>query len=207
MVGIPNDKKLGSRLAPGQLSAQTAFEALKQVLTQAPILAYADFTQAFIVYTDASHQGFGAVLAQIQEGKERVIAYASRSLHPTERNDANYSSFKLELLALKWAIGDKDHLTGAKFVVFTDDNPVAHLQSARLGAVEQRWVAQLASFDFEVKYRAGKENANVDALSWFPVSAGPSERISISAVTAAGPDDTPEDLCEWETAQMTDPDI
>lgn len=70
MVGIPNDKKLGSRLAPGQLSAQTAFEALKQVLTQAPILAYADFTQAFIVYTDASHQGFGAVLAQIQEGKE-----------------------------------------------------------------------------------------------------------------------------------------
>lgn len=52
-----------------------------------------------------------------------MIAYASRSLHPTERNDANYSSFKLELLALKWAITEKfkDYLTGAKFVVPTDN--------------------------------------------------------------------------------------
>lgn len=69
-----------------------------------------------------------------------------------------------------WAITEKfkDYLTGAKFVVYTDNNPVAHLQTARLGAVEQRWVAQLASFDFEVKYRAGRENTNEDALSRFP---------------------------------------
>lgn len=75
-------------------------------------------------------------MAQVQEGKERVIAYASQSLHPTERNDANYSSFKLELLALKWAIAEKfkDYLTGAKFIVHTDNNPVAYLQSAKLGA-------------------------------------------------------------------------
>lgn len=62
----------------------------------------------------------------------------------------------------------KDYLTGAKFVVYTDNSSVAHLQSARLGATEQHWVAQLASFDFEVKYRAGKENTNDDALSRFP---------------------------------------
>lgn len=94
-------------------------------------------------------------------------------------------------------------------MVFTDNNPVAHLQSARLGVVEQRWVVQLAFFDFEVKYRAVKENTNMDALFRFPESAGPLGRTSISAVavTAAGLDDTPKDLCEWKTALMTDPDI
>lgn len=56
------------------------------------------------MYTDASFDGLGAILAQVQNGKERVIAYASRSLQPAERNDQNYSSFKLELLALKWAV-------------------------------------------------------------------------------------------------------
>lgn len=56
---------------------------------------------------------------------------------------------------MKWAITEKfkDYLTGAKFVVFTDSNPVAHLQAARLRAVEQRWLAQLASFDFKVAGR------------------------------------------------------
>lgn len=77
------------------------------------------------------------VLAQVQGGKERVIAYASRSA--SERNDQNYSSFKLELLALKWAITEK-FLYGAEFTIsFTDNNHLVHLETARLGAVEQRW--------------------------------------------------------------------
>ena len=133
---------------------EMAFKQLKQELLQAPILAYADYTQPFILYTDASNLGLGAVLAQEQEGMEKVIAYASRSLHPTERNDANYSSFKLELLALKWAMGEKfkDYLWGAKVTVVTDNNPLVHLQTAKLGAVEQRWVAQLANFDYTIKH-------------------------------------------------------
>lgn len=89
----------------------------------APILAYTDFTQPFKLYTDAS-LGLGVVLSQVQEGQERVIAYDSHSLVGSERNDQNYSSFKLELLALKWAV-----------TVFTDNNPLVHLNSARLGAV------------------------------------------------------------------------
>lgn len=80
--------------------SEAAFQQLKQELLQAPILADADYTLPFILYTDASNCGLGAVLAQEQDGVEWVIAYASRSLHPAERNDANYSSFKLEFLAM-----------------------------------------------------------------------------------------------------------
>uniref|UniRef100_A0A3B4WI95 Gypsy retrotransposon integrase-like protein 1 n=1 Tax=Seriola lalandi dorsalis TaxID=1841481 RepID=A0A3B4WI95_SERLL len=74
---------------------------------------------------------------------------------------------KLEFLALKWAMTEKfrEYLLGHRCIVFTDNNPLSHLSSAKLGALEQRWAAQLAAFDFEVRYRPGKANANADALS------------------------------------------
>lgn len=143
------------------------FETLKAKLTTAPVLAYADFTLPFILEVDASYGGLGAVLSQTQAGKVRPIAYASRGLRPTERNMANYSSMKLEFLALKWAMTEKfrEYLLGNRCVVYTDNNPLSHLSSAKLAATEQRWAAQLASFDFEIKYRSGKSNTNADALS------------------------------------------
>uniref|UniRef100_A0A8P4KAG8 Gypsy retrotransposon integrase-like protein 1 n=1 Tax=Dicentrarchus labrax TaxID=13489 RepID=A0A8P4KAG8_DICLA len=133
----------------------------------APVLAYADFSLPFILEVDASYGGLGAVLSQAQAGKVRPIAYASRGLRPTERNMVNYSSMKLEFLALKWAMTEKfrEYLLGNKCVVYTDNNPLSHLSSAKLAATEQRWAAQLASFDFEIKYRSGKSNTNADALS------------------------------------------
>ncbi|XP_048853492.1 uncharacterized protein LOC125721577 [Brienomyrus brachyistius] len=147
-----------------------AFVSLKERLTQAPVLAFADFSLPFRLYTDASLEGLGAVLAQVQDGQEHVIAYASRSLHPAEKKDSNYSSFKLELLALKWAVTEKfkDYLWGAQFTVYTDNNPLAHLRTARLGATEQRWMAQLENYTFDLKYRPGKENVNADVLSRRP---------------------------------------
>ena len=81
--------------------ARDSFEALKVKLTNAPVLAYADFFQPFILEIDASYGGLGVVLSQEQRGKVMPIAYASRGLRPTERNMANYSSMKLEFLALK----------------------------------------------------------------------------------------------------------
>lgn len=146
---------------------QESFEALKSKLISAPVLAYADFSRTFILEVDASHSGLGAVLSQEQEGKVRPIAYASRSLRPTERNMSNYSSMKLEFLALKWAMVEKfrEYLLGHKCLVFTDNNPLSHLTTAKLGATEQRWAAELAAFDFEVKYRSGRSNGNADALS------------------------------------------
>ncbi len=84
-------------------------------LTSAPILGYADFSLPFIVETDASSEGLGAVLYQQQGDCKRVIAYASRRLRNVEKNDRNYSSMKLELLALKWAVSEKfrGYLLGA----------------------------------------------------------------------------------------------
>lgn len=177
LLGVHPMKKAKARMSGPAWNwteeCQAAFVALKQALIQAPILAFADFNSPFLLYTDASHQGLGAVLSQSQDGQEKVIAYASRGLQGAERNDANYSSFKLELLALKWAITEKFHeyLLGSDFVVYTDNNPLAHLSTARLGAVEQRWVARLASYRFQVKHRSGKSNTNADALSRYPVGA------------------------------------
>uniref|UniRef100_A0A8P4KLL6 Gypsy retrotransposon integrase-like protein 1 n=1 Tax=Dicentrarchus labrax TaxID=13489 RepID=A0A8P4KLL6_DICLA len=166
--GTKTNKKTEQRLSRcWDDECNQSFETLKAKLTMAPVLAYADFSLPFILEVDASYGGLGAVLSQAQAGKVRPIAYASRGLRPTERNMVNYSSMKLEFLALKWAMTEKfrEYLLGNKCVVYTDNNPLSHLSSAKLAATEQRWAAQLASFDFEIKYRSGKSNTNADALS------------------------------------------
>ena len=154
-----------------QTEHQEAFDTLKEKLTSTPTLGFADFTLPFILETDASYDGLGAILSQKQGGRVKVIAYASRRLRPTERNQATYSSKRLELLALKWAVTEKfrGYLLGARFTVLTDNNPLTYLQTAKTGALEQRWVSQLAQFDFEVKYRPGKTNP-ADPLSRLPRS-------------------------------------
>lgn len=74
---------------------------------------------------------------------------------------------KLVFMALKWAMTEKfcEYLLGHKCTVYTDNNPLSHLASAKFGATEQRWLGQLASFDYEVKCRSGRSNKNADALS------------------------------------------
>ena len=137
-------------------------------MTSAPVLGFTDFGKPFILETDASEKGLGAVLSQRQGGVVRVIAYASRGLRRAEKNSNNYSSKKLELMALKWAIVDKfrDYLQHAHFSVYTDNNPMTYLMTkSKLPALEQRWASALASFDFTIHYRPGKSNQNADALS------------------------------------------
>lgn len=131
------------------------------------MLAYAYFSRPFILEKNASHLGLGAVLSQETEVGVRPAAYASRGLRPTERNMSNYSSMKLEFLALKWAMVEKfrEYLLGHQCVVYTDNDPLSYLQSAKLGAVEHCWASQLASFDFTIKYQSGTSNRNADALS------------------------------------------
>lgn len=183
LVGVPKNKKQNIPINWDE-DCQQSFDLLKQKLLEAPILAFADFRLPFRLYTDASKVGLGAVLSQVQDGKECVIAYASRSLAPAERDDANYSSFKLELLALKWAVTEKfkDYLWGSLFTVYTDNNPLVHLSTAKVGAVEQRWVAQLANYQFDIKYRPGQENVNADVLSRMPLQVQPQDLVPPQSV-------------------------
>ena len=134
-------------------------------LSNPPVLAYADYRLPFKLHTDASCSGLGAVLYQCQDGLDRVIAYASRSLKPSERN---YPAHKLEFLALKWAVTDKfhDYLYGAQFEVVTDNNPLTYvLSTAKLDATGHRWVAALANYNFPITYRSGRLNQDADGLS------------------------------------------
>ena len=144
-------------------SQDLAFNNLKQMLMSPPILAYPDYTKPFIIHTDACLTGLGAVLYQTFDGVDRVIAYASREQH--------YTVHKLEFLALKWAVTSKfhDYLYGTKFVVFTDNNPMTYvMEKAKLDATAHRWVAALGAYDFDIKYRSGKSNADADGLSRMP---------------------------------------
>ena len=82
---------------------------------------------------DASLKGLGAVLSQEDNnGNMRVISYASHMLKPYEKSMRNYSSTKLELLALKWSVCEKfrDYLIGSKFTVLTDNNPLTYVYTS-----------------------------------------------------------------------------
>ena len=190
---------------------EEGFRALKRSLVASPVLAYADFSKPFYLDIDASYAGLGAVLSQDQGGARRPIAYASRGLRPTERNMSNYSSRKLELLGLKWAVTEKfrEYLLGHPCTVYTDNNPLSYLQTARLGATEHRWAAELALFDLEIRYRPGTANRNADALSRLPQTASLPEdpgRVAdpVARQVAALPTRTPEDL---RRLQERDPEV
>ena len=147
---------------------QQAFDALKEALVTAPVLGYPDFNREFVLETNASLQGLGAVLSQQDEtGKLHVIAYASQSLCPLERSMCSYSSAELELLVLKWAVMEKfcDYLLGSKFHVYTDNRPLAYVRERKLGASQIWWLSELALFDFTIHYRTGRSNRATDALS------------------------------------------
>ena len=159
---------------------QEAFDSLKEAMTTAPVLGYNDYTKPFILETDASHDGLSAILSQEQDGKSRVLAFASRRLRPSEKNSSLYSSMKLEFLAMKWAITDKfrHYLLGGKFKVITDNNPLTYFRSAKLGALEQRWASQLAQFNFDIQYRPGKINP-ADALARMHLKPSPEPLLTV----------------------------
>ena len=152
---------------------QQALEELVGHLSNPPIMAYPDFSKAFILHTDTSKDGLGAVLYQNQEAVTRVIAYASRALSPPEKRYHLHAG-KLEFLAVKWAITDqfRDYLYySLKFTVFTDNNTSTYiLTSAKLNSTGLRWINELADFHFDIRYRPGKANADADTLSRMPVS-------------------------------------
>ena len=151
--------------------AHEAFDHLKAACLQAPILSFLDFSKPFLLETDASGKGLGAVLSQKQsDGRYHPISYASHIMNETEQR---YHSNKQEFLALKWAVTEQFHeylspygKNRNEFVVCTDNNPLTYIFStANLDAAGQRWVAQLTSYNFALEYQKGKDNAVADFLS------------------------------------------
>ena len=151
--------------------AREAFDCLKAACLQAPILAFPDFDKPFLLETDASGKGLGAVLSQKQsDGRYHPIAYASHIMNETEQR---YHSNKQEFLALKWTVTEQFHeylspygKNRKEFVVRTDNNPLTYIfSSANLDAASQRWVAQLASYNFALEYQKGKDNTVANFLS------------------------------------------
>ena len=129
---------------------QDAFDRLKTLLTTSPITAFPDFSQPFRLYTDASTAGLGAILAQVREGKERIICCASRSLNQAEKA---YPATKLECLAIVWAVAKfRPYLMAMPFEVYTDHYALQWLKTMRTGsALLHRWSAALEEYVFSVK--------------------------------------------------------
>ena len=149
------------------IEAQNAFEILKEAMTSAPILGMPTDNDYFTLDTDASNFAIGAVLFQNQNGEERVIAYASRSL---DRREQNYCVTRRELLAvvhfLKYF---KQYLLGRKFRVRTDHAALTWLRKTPDPIGQRaRWLEQMEEFDFVVEHRPGSSHGNADGLSRRP---------------------------------------
>ena len=144
---------------------ENAFRSLIDALTGDLVITLADRTKPFVLHTDASGYGLGAILYQEVDGQMKVISYASRILSKTEMY---YPAHKREFLALKWAMCEKfkDYLLGAKTTVVTDNNPLCYiLKNAKLDATSHRWLSSLSMFDFDLKYKKGISHVDADTLS------------------------------------------
>ena len=148
-------------------TCQTSFETLKTALTHAPVLQYPDPKLRFILDTDASSVGVGAVLSQIHDGVEHVVAYFSRTLSAPERN---YCVTRRELLAVVDAVRHFHlYLYGSEFTIRSDHSALQWLQNLRDPEGQlARWLARLGQYDYHIVHRPGERHVNADALSRRP---------------------------------------
>ncbi|KRX40353.1 Retrovirus-related Pol polyprotein from transposon 17.6 [Trichinella murrelli] len=175
--------------------AEEAFQRLKRALTTAPILAFPRFDIPFIIDTDASETGIGAVLSQKHDPEgERVIAYASRTLSKTERK---YSTTRKELLSIVYFTKlFRPYLVGQRFTLRTDHDSLTWLRNFKEpeGQVA-RWLEHLQEYDMEVVHRRGRQHNNADAMSRrpevtedngdHPTTEMPSAAVGTAAVSLA----------------------
>ena len=143
---------------------QVAFEKLKEVLTQSPILVYPEPGQPYILDTDASDTGSGAVLSQLREGLEKVIAYFSKTFSKEERN---YCVTRREMLAIVRAVKNfHPYLYGQKVTVRTDHSSLTWLfQIKEPKGQLARWLEILTQYDLTLEHRRGLKHGNADGLS------------------------------------------
>ena len=145
-------------------SAEAAFQKLKIALTSTPILAYPSRNDRFILDTDASGVGMGGVLSQLQDGEERVVAYASKTFNKAQQQ---YCTTRRELLAMVEMISHFRHyLWGRNFLLRTDHASLKWLINFKKPeGILARWLAALSTYDFEIEHRPGNKHQNADGLS------------------------------------------
>lgn len=143
---------------------QKAFDNLKQLLTTTPILSYPLDEGEMMLDTDASDVGIGAVLSQVQQGRECVLAYGSRKLSKTEQN---YCTTQWELLAIVEFVSHfRQYLLGRHFTLCTDHSSLRWLTKMREPEGQlARWLERLGEYDFEIIHCPGWFYINADSLS------------------------------------------
>ena len=148
-------------------ACQIAYETLKSSLISDNILAYPIENGDFILDTDASLHGIGAVLSQVQCGEEKVIAYASRTLNKSQQR---YCTTYRELLAVVTFIKQFRHyLWGHTFTVRSDYSSLKWIKNFKNPeGMIARWLSVLSTYDFTIEYRRGPFHTNADALSRKP---------------------------------------
>ena len=197
----PTEKSVHFKWTP---ECQVAFDSLHTQLTSTPILAYPNFKKPFLLDTDASDSGIGAVLSQFDEaGREHVIAYGSRSLTKAKRQ---YCVTRRELMAVVTFVKHfRTYLLGNKFTLRTDHGSLTWLCNFRDPEGQlARWIELLQEYDFDIVHRQGKVHCNADALCRRPCQqCGREEQVIASVV---GPTIlSPGKMEEVEKLQREDP--
>ena len=153
----------------------TAFLQLQDALIRAPILAFPMESGDYVLDTNASNVGLGGVLSQIQNDEECVIAYCSRTLHPSQ------CTTKREMLAaVSMCIQFRSYLRGTRFSIRTDHKSLVWLHRVTdTEGMMARWLHTLQQFLFSIVHRAGRDHSNADGLSRVPTSpCGQCTRVS-----------------------------
>ncbi len=144
---------------------EETFNTLKEKLSEFPILRRPDFSKVFILHTDWSALGIGVILGQLdEEGKEYVIAYASRSNNKAE---TNYSSYEGEcFVVIRAIIHFKPYLYGTKFTLYIDHQPIKWLMTNdKLTSKFVCWALILQEYEFKVIHQPGITHQNADTMS------------------------------------------
>ena len=151
-------------------ACEESFTNLKEALISAPVLAYPRQAGQFFLDTDSSGWAAGAVLSQVQEGNERVIAYFSKALSKIEQE---YCVTRKELLAVVLALEHFDpYLYGRQVILRTDNAEVSWMKNLRAPTGQTaRWLERIQQYDLVIQHREGRSHNNADALSRKPCAS------------------------------------
>ena len=191
---------------------EDAFRQAKNKLTEAPVLAHYDGTKNLKLATDASSYGVGAVISHMyDDGSERPIAYASRTLSKAEKG---YAQIDKEALAIIFGI-QKFHtyLYGRRFVLVTDHKPLVSLFGPKkaippLAAARlQRWAITLSAYSYEIEYKPTKLHANADSLSRLPLPSTETSEDLVNVFNVAQVEALPVTSLQVSAATKKDPQL